>query len=58
MDENGTLRGVKEKSICIGQGFRGKEGEIGVGNCTRLFRTSVRGCPPSASSIRDMLESM
>lgn len=58
MDENGTLRGFGDKSICIGQGFRGKEGALGVGNCTRLFKTSVKGCPPSASAIRDTLENM
>ncbi len=59
MDENGTLRKLKVGSICIGQGYRGKSGEgIGIGNCTRLFETNVKGCPPSASAIREVLEDL
>ena len=59
MDENGELRSLSGKDICIGQGFRGKSGScIGIGNCTRLFGTNVPGCPPSASAIREKLESL
>ena len=32
--------------VCIGQGFRGKSGELGVGECTGYFRNNVPGCPP------------
>ena len=44
------LRGLREK-ICIGRGFRGEEGKIGVGACTRGFEKSCPGCPPSAAEI-------
>ena len=59
MDENGELRALSGNDICIGQGFRGKSGScIGIGNCTRLFGTNVPGCPPSATAIREKLESL
>lgn len=59
MEENGELRALSGKDICIGQGFRGKSGDgIGIGNCTRLFGTNVQGCPPSASAVREKLESL
>jgi uncharacterized protein (DUF362 family) len=41
--------------VCIGQGFRGKSGRIGIGLCTRNFSASVPGCPPGASQIMDFL---
>lgn len=56
MDENGTLRNLEGRRVCIGQSFRGREGKIGVGNCTRSFDKTVKGCPPSANAIREMLE--
>ena len=43
--------------VCIGQGFQGKTGELGVGNCTRSFRHSCPGCPPQAGAIREFLTS-
>lgn len=39
--------------ICIGQGYRGKTGTIGIGHCTCKFDHGLQGCPPKAS---DMLE--
>jgi uncharacterized protein (DUF362 family) len=42
--------------VCIGQGFRGKSGVLGVGVCTKNFSGSVPGCPPSASRIMDFLQ--
>ncbi len=39
--------------VCIGQGFKGKSGEIGVGQCTSRFAKTLGGCPPKAA---DMLE--
>ena len=42
--------------VSIGQGYRGKEGDIGVGNCTDCFRESCEGCPPKASRIREFLK--
>ena len=61
MDENGDARSLSDTQICIGQGFRGKTDAVGkkcvgIGNCTKGFSTSVRGCPPSASAIREVLE--
>ena len=41
--------------ICIGQGYRGKTGELGVGNCTCKFAQTVGGCPPTAGAICEFL---
>jgi uncharacterized protein (DUF362 family) len=41
--------------VCVGQGFRGKTGGLGVGVCTKGFSRSVPGCPPSASRIMEFL---
>ncbi len=48
LDDKGYLRRLEEKSICIGQGYKGEEGEIGVGQCTCKFAKYVKGCPPKA----------
>ena len=42
--------------IAIGQGYRGKTGLIGVGNCTNCFKKHVKGCPPNAAEITAFLE--
>jgi uncharacterized protein (DUF362 family) len=41
--------------IGIGQGFKGKPGVLGVGNCTREFALFLGGCPPHALKVRDFL---
>jgi uncharacterized protein (DUF362 family) len=41
--------------VCVGQGFAGRAGKTGVGNCTAAFGASVRGCPPSGAAILDFL---
>jgi uncharacterized protein (DUF362 family) len=41
--------------ICVGQGFAGKAGKTGVGNCAAAFAASVKGCPPSGAAILDFL---
>jgi uncharacterized protein (DUF362 family) len=41
--------------IGIGQGFKGKRGALGVGNCTRGFTASIPGCPPLAVEALDFL---
>lgn len=41
--------------ICLGQAYRGKKGKYGVGNCTRLFEHSVKGCPPGTDDIYNEL---
>jgi len=43
------------RKICIGQGFKGKSGDIGIGNCTRKFKAHVEGCPPKAVDISSFL---
>ncbi len=63
MDENGTLDEALGKipggRVCIGQGFRGKDLDaFGVGTCTGRFTMNVPGCPPSATRIREVLESL
>lgn len=55
MDEAGELRYLKGRKICIGQGFKGKELEIGCGACCSGAVHGVKGCPPTASAIIDML---
>ena len=56
LDEAGYLKGKERESIAIGQGFRGQEGELGVGSCTRCFRKSLSGCPPKAVDIAEFLK--
>lgn len=47
---------LKDK-ICIGQGYRGKSGKLGVGTCTREFCHTVKGCPPTEMEIYEFLKS-
>ena len=37
--------------ICIGQGFQGKKGSLGVGRCTSGFAASCPGCPPTGAEV-------
>lgn len=55
LQEEGLLKDLKEK-ICIGQGYQGKTGLLGVGNCTRDFDNSVPGCPPDSEEIYRFLK--
>jgi uncharacterized protein (DUF362 family) len=41
---------MREK-ICVGQGYRGKQGSVGVGQCTSGFNASCPGCPPSGAEV-------
>ena len=53
LHRNGGARG---KNICIGQGFKRKSGDgLGIGNCTKNFKTHVKGCPPKAADILSFL---
>ncbi|MCL1823899.1 MAG: DUF362 domain-containing protein [Oscillospiraceae bacterium] len=47
--------GYRGAKISIGQGFKGKSGSLGCGNCTSAFKRLVKGCPPSAAAIADFL---
>lgn len=55
LKEEGLLDALTEK-ICIGQGYRGKEGVLGVGSCTRKFDCSLDGCPPTENQIYEFLK--
>lgn len=55
LKEEGLLEQLTEK-ICIGQGFREKTGNLGVGNCTRRFAHFVEGCPPTEMQIYEFLK--
>jgi uncharacterized protein (DUF362 family) len=51
--------GLLEKldaKICIGQGYQGRTGHIGVGRCTKNFEYNVMGCPPTEGQIYDFLK--
>jgi len=45
----------KEK-ISVGQGFAGKRGTLGCGDCTSRFASYIPGCPPKAVKIVEFLE--
>ncbi len=52
LHQTGGLRqGGKGERICIGQGFRGRSGSVGCGNCTKGFDQYVKGCPPKAVDV-------
>lgn len=56
LQKEGLLEKLSEKisgKICIGQGYKGKEGLYGIGNCTFKFLHSIKGCPPKPSDIID-----
>ena len=44
--------------IGIGQGHRGKSGEIGIGNCTSGFDFCIKGCPPDEEDIYKALKEL
>ena len=50
-----SQRTPKEK-ISVGQGFIGKKGRLGCGNCTSGFENYIPGCPPKAIDIVGFLE--
>lgn len=55
LKSEGLLDRLKTK-ICIGQGYRGSEGELGVGQCTAKFAHTVKGCPPTETQIYEFLK--
>jgi uncharacterized protein (DUF362 family) len=48
--------GYKGAQISIGQGFKGKSGNFGCGNCTSRFENYVKGCPPTAAEVVKFLQ--
>ena len=57
LEEEGLLDRIRTK-ICIGQGYRGRSGETGIGNCTSGFRNSLPGCPPSGDEMYEFLKKL
>ena len=57
LQEDGLLEKLDEK-IAIGQGYRGKTGRLGIGNCTRDFDINVPGCPPAEEDIYKTLKTI
>lgn len=55
LDDERLIGRIKEK-VCIGQGYKGKSGVLGVGSCTRCFEKSLPGCPPKAIDIYNFLK--
>lgn len=55
LDQEGLLTDFPEK-ICIGQGYRGKTGKLGIGNCTREFECHLKGCPPTEQEMYAFLK--
>jgi uncharacterized protein (DUF362 family) len=54
--KNRGLLSERLPRVAVGQGYRGKSGKIGVGNCTRCFEKNLKGCPPRAADIVEFLE--
>ena len=55
LKEDGLLEKLDTK-ICIGQGYRGKTGELGIGHCTRNFDCHLEGCPPTEEQMYAFLK--
>ena len=52
--EEGILARL-DTPVGIGQGMKGKEGVLGIGNCTSKFRYSIPGCPPEEEAVYEGL---
>ena len=57
LEAEGVLDRINEK-ICIGQGYQGKTGKLGIGSCTTHFRNNLPGCPPTAEEMEQFLRSL
>lgn len=55
LKEEGLLDKLEDK-ICIGQGYRDRNGILGIGNCTGKFKYCLRGCPPTETEIYKFLK--
>ena len=55
LKEEGLLEKFDTK-IAIGQGWREKSGKFGIGNCTKNFECSLKGCPPDSDEIYEFLK--
>ena len=57
LEQEGLLDQIPDK-ICIGQGYRGKTGNLGIGNCTACFCHTLKGCPPTAEEMYRFLSQL
>ena len=57
LEQEGLLDRIPDK-ICIGQGYRGKTGCLGIGNCTARFDHTLKGCPPSSEEMYRFLSQL
>lgn len=55
LKEEGLLDKLDTK-LAIGQGWRDKTGKLGIGNCTKNFESSLKGCPPETDDIYNFLK--
>ncbi|MCD8075238.1 MAG: DUF362 domain-containing protein [Lachnospiraceae bacterium] len=53
--QDGLLERLDEK-ICIGQGYQGKTGKLGIGRCTAGFTHHLNGCPPTEGQMYEFLK--
>jgi uncharacterized protein (DUF362 family) len=44
--------------VAVGQGFRGRKGALGSGNCCSGFTRTCPGCPPSAADVLAFLKQL
>ena len=58
LEEEGLLPAENTGSIAVGQGYRGKTGRIGIGQCTACFEQTLGGCPPKAVDIVAFLKNL
>lgn len=55
LKQDGLLEKLDTR-ICIGQGFRKKQGTLGIGHCTKGFLHHLDGCPPTENQIYEFLK--
>ena len=55
LKQEGLLSGLDTR-ICIGQGYRNQNGNLGIGHCTRHFAHHLEGCPPAEEKIYEFLK--
>ena len=56
-EDEGIINRLDSK-VAIGQGWKGKSTELGVGACTSCAKFNVKGCPPTAKAIYDTLSDL
>lgn len=54
LKEEGLLEKLDTR-ICIGQGYQGRTGKLGIGRCTSDFEHNLKGCPPTDHQIYEFL---